>query len=254
MLNWDRKFALGLLFAVAVAVAMPGCGCRKKADEAENGEGVAEQVAPPDRAEISDSFKHAGYRVYGLDFPGTLEYTVVTYGLPAEPGTSTYEYIGLQDGFPTFRVTRSGALGAFGTQTLQVREDGVYVVQSSLHAITEPAMELPADFDVDKVWNSEITVDGSVIRTTNKVEAKETITVPAGEFEAYRVVSTSTVAGQQGAQVSMKAWLVPDVGYVMLRSETIPDDANKVVVEMQLAKITRDEGSAPADDSEAAGE
>ena len=237
MNHWNRKFALGLAAAGLFAIVLPGCSCRKN-DEAgaQNGTQV-ETPSAPVRAEIAQDFKHAGYAAYGLDFEGNLEYEVVHYGMEAEKGQSTFEYLGIQEGFPTFRVVRTGALAGFGTQTLSVRDDGVYVVSSSIPGFEGEALEIPADLEIGKTWESSIKIGDNTIDSTNKVDGMETITVPAGEFEAYRIISTSRLASPgRTAEVNMKAWLVPNVGYIRMRSETIPSDGDKQVIEMQLSR------------------
>lgn len=238
MNHWNRKFVFGLAAVSLFAVVLPGCSCRKNEDAATQNGGQAETPSAPVRAEIAENFKHAGYAAYGLDFEGSLEYEIVHYGLPAEKGESSFEYLGIQEGFPTFRVLRTGALSGFGTQTLSVREDGVYVVNSSIPGFEGEALEIPADLEVGKTWESTVTIGSSTINSTNKVDGRETITVPAGEFEAYRIISTSRMTSPTNtAEVNMKAWLVPNVGYIRMRSETIPSEGDKQVIEMQLSRV-----------------
>lgn len=256
MNHWNRKIAFGLAAAGLFAIVLPGCGCRKKNDvDAQNGAQV-EVPSAPDRGEIAENFKHDGYFALGLDFEGTLEYDVIQYGLPAEKGQSNVEYLGIQMGYPTFRVVRTGGLSGLGVQTISVREDGIYLLSATLLPGYEgEALEFPAVLEVGYTWESSIELDGITINMTNKVEGMETIKVPAGEFEAYRIVSTSrTQAPDKTNEVSLKAWVVPNVGFIKMRSEAIPSTGDKQAFEMQLSRrIQADSGSEEGADSDAVG-
>ncbi len=69
---------------------------------------------------------------------------------------------------------------------------------------------------------SPIPMKISVVITDRKVEAKETITTPAGTFECFKISSKSTSKTQMGMnmtfEMTTREWLAPKVG--MVKSES----------------------------------
>lgn len=201
---------LVFLLPVFLAVALAGCQnnapATTKTDDTTTSSNSTDkpsdttQVAEPRKTDANDvgpELRHAGYEYYGLGCMDDLVYDLELNGV-FEKGKQTVNYQGLVDGVPTYVINRTGSLSQLGSETLQLKKDGVVLTEASLGKLSEPVIALPADVAVGKTWTVPqkiVRSDGKVLEMTanNKVDKQEKIKVPAGEFDCLHVVTTGTI-------------------------------------------------------------
>ena len=84
---------------------------------------------------------------------------------------------------------------------------------------------LPDGFlDMDMKMESGISANIKLEITNRKVKAKESVTTPAGTWEAYKISYSSKVLIKMGLGIPMKIesteWFVPDFGVVKTESKS----------------------------------
>ncbi len=98
-------------------------------------------------------------------------------------------------------------------------KDGGFVLHGSPYRepYDPPLVYVQSNLEVDEIWHSE-TVGRTEYRDRRMafdatVLGRETVTVPAGEFDAWKIA----VANEQGAAASRRdftAWFVPGIGFI----------------------------------------
>lgn len=215
-----------LLFGLAAGMAActppepvkpkPGTG------DSQNGGKTPEAANEP----VPDALKHEGFKYYGLDVAAEQTYEFDMDGSKREGGQKL-SYKGLKDGKPQFMIERSGALAQIGTESVEVREDGVYIVATDrMQTLKSAMMALPAKLESGKTWDITEDVKDDLgndvkMKATNKIEGQEKLKTPAGEFDCMVVSMTGTLETQGKKQtVSGKTWFAAGVGTVKLKVES----------------------------------
>lgn len=123
-----------------------------------------------------------------------------------------------------------------GTMVVDMRnfinEEQMKMFQSYEMQVEAENLEVPSNLSVGQslkdgsvtmtASNSPIPMNMSVTITERKVEAKETVTTPAGTFESYKITSKSIVNSKMGIGMTFEfttiEWLAPKVAVVKSES------------------------------------
>lgn len=123
-----------------------------------------------------------------------------------------------------------------GTMYIDMRnfisEEQLKAFQNYEMKIESDNLEIPSKLNVgDNLGEGSVTVTASgapfpmkmnLKITDRKVEAKESLTTPAGTFECFKISSKTTVQNQMGVtmtiQLSSVEWIAPKVGLVKTES------------------------------------
>lgn len=178
-----------------------------------------------DRQQIAPALRSEAYRAYGLANPATRRYRMTSGGDEASTGTQRADLLAVSPGDARFRVVRGGGLATLGSLEVSLEADGIHLVGSSQGEIRERTLILPASLPIGATWKSAYVIGSGAAATrydgTDVVEARETVTTPAGTFETIRIASNATIAsGDTRGTVHTVVWYAPDVGSVRTESET----------------------------------
>ena len=170
-------------------------------------------------AEIPEKFKTDAYVYGGLEKLGQQTFSQTITGQEPSEAVVTTTYLGIKDGFPQFERVRSGAMSAMGTDTVRLTEKGVDIVSMSLGKISGDTLELPASLEIGKSWTSKnvVTTESDKIdqSSTYKVVGMESVTVPAGKFEALKITMTGTLNSTTlEGKINATYWYAKNVGTV----------------------------------------
>lgn len=118
-------------------------------------------------------------------------------------------------------------------------------VDSPLASSSVPQQLFPAELQVGKRWTALYSVifkKGPLAGRTNRVEldvrikARETVRVPAGEYQAFRIEAMGWSEGERGAtQIEFRLWVVPGINFP-IRSERIKRRGSRLV-ETKLTEL-----------------
>ena len=191
-----------------------------------------------DRGRLAAPLRNEAYRAYGLSNVATRRYRMTT-GDEQYVGTQRADLLDVGPSEARFRVVRAGGLATLGSLEVVLQADGIHLAASSQGTVKDRTLILPAKLPDGATWQSEYAIgsgDGAThYRGTDVVEGRETVSTPAGAFDAIRIVSNATVesAGTR-ATVRTTVWYALDVGSVRTESETTVEGAvpTKVVVEL----------------------
>ena len=213
-----------------------------------SGAGAAGGVAGApavDRAQLAPALRNEAYRVYGLTNPATRRYRMTSGVAPPVVGTQRTDLLEAGPNSARFRIVRGGGLAELGSLDVALEADGIHLVASSQGPVQERTLILPAQLAPGTTWPSGYVIGSDATATryaaTDVVTGRETVTTPAGTFDAIRIVSDATVAADATrATVRTVVWYAPDVGSVRTESATTVDgETTRVVVEL----LDRGEGS-----------
>ena len=203
----NKILSLGLLAAVFSA------GCVDKTAEPQPVEQA--QPAATNSLGIPENLVNDGLRWMGYPFEKKVTYKVT--GFPV--GSSSEQLV-----VPTFDPEKNQLTFSYSGQpnmsseTYELRADGIYGIALGGDTLEPPLKALPATITDGDTWatvGSLKQIDPVKIDTTIKIEGREKVTVPAGEFDALVVVETGTIAIEGGTiKVSGKGWYVEGVGAV----------------------------------------
>ena len=103
-----------------------------------------------------------------------------------------------------------------------INDSGVYIFESVFGSFdnisTEQTLILPFPFDIGSSWTTTGSVDNI---STSEVVARESVTVPAGQFDCYKIVR-KTICNFGGLSVgTSEIWMGDGVGIVKVISSTI---------------------------------
>ena len=148
-------------------------------------------------------------------------------------GEQKQTYDGLVDGKPRFTIERADALSQLGTEVVEVREDGVYIVSSRSKQLEKPLLALPAKMEIGKTWDIDQKMEdpnGNSIemKAASKIEGQEKLKTPAGEYDCILISMTGTLTAEgKTHKVSGKTWFAPGIGTVKLMVTSTPADGKK---------------------------
>ena len=117
------------------------------------------------------------------------------------------------------------------TQELEKRDDGIYLISADQHvdiflfisksmetSYPTPPLQLPARFKIgdEWTWNTyKVEDEDSILVTTSgRIEEKETLILPPGEFDAIRVVFN--IETSEGEKSTVTQWLAPNLGRIKM--------------------------------------
>jgi hypothetical protein len=170
---------------------------------------------------IPVALQHQGFRYMGLAYGQTRPMEMLQDGKVVCTGTQTAGFAGMKDGAALYTVTNTGTVGnTLGNLTYSVEKTGVYDISSTIEEGTTHDLELPASFQVGSKWTSKSTFytkNGRkiTVNDTSRVIGPQSVTTPAGTFDAMLVQSDGT-ADYDGEpfKVSSHIWYVLDRGLV----------------------------------------
>jgi hypothetical protein len=238
------------LLALLAALA---ASCQPAAPAAKAGVD-GEDSAPAAKIEdISSEVKTAGAEYLGFPREGVLTYKYSQLeGMAAERGEETTKLASTKDGKAVFEITRSSALAMLGSETVELRKDGVYMVRTSLGEIDAPALTMPADVKVGSKWSSSLKLtrpNGDLMSMTISYEAlrEEKIKVEAGEFDTLVIsgkgeVSVAPKGGEKRSSPwSSQLWHAKGVGHVRMMQDAKNSEGEPVKQYMELVKQGADD-------------
>ena len=184
-----------LIIALSLLAVLTGCRNNEsvKADEKDsNGKQSTSTSVSQDG--VLESLKNDAYLYSGLGQVQKLTYQgKLSPFTTGDFGEQTVSWAKNEDGSSIFTIKRNGILEGLGTETVRLDEKGVYLIGTSAGSLVEDAWILPSTFKVGTEWETDLILDMpgklTTLKTTSKVVRKETITVPAGEFECLVVES-----------------------------------------------------------------
>lgn len=181
------KVFLSLAVLIMVALYFAGCSLLQSAAGGGDGESY---------------FPHAEGNTWALNGSDgssrvmTVEGTAVIGGATVQRFASSYR-------------SASTGLPAIEVYYYRVDGSGVYFYGTAGDPFTAPIRMIVFPLEVGKTWNA-ITI-GSSYSINGAVAAKESVTVPAGTFECYRIVLTTTSGTGTDTSVT---WLGDNAGAV----------------------------------------
>ena len=233
----------------ALLLALAGCG-KPDSDAKDSSAPKGDTTAPVEVAGVPESLKNAAYEYYGLGQEAALTYSVqMSDVLPARDGTQTVAFDGMEDGAAKFIVTRTGGLSRVGSETLLLKDDGVYTQALSFGVLEAPSLQVPADLAVGSEWESSMTIKDGLKTIVNLVQFRavrqEKTTVEAGEFDCLIIEAdvTSNITGsfdpsQDGEGSStIVAYYAKGVGTVKMMVEGTRADDTKLSIHVELKSI-----------------
>ena len=228
-----RQFTFILAIA-SIAFGLTACNNDKKetvkpVDEVSTTGGTE---TPEPKAEMPVDLKHEGFKYYGLENSASLTYEFDMDGNKRE-GEQKQTYDGMVGGKPQFTIERAEALTQLGTEVVEVREDGVYIVTSRGKKLEQPLLALPAKMEVGKTWDINQKMEdpnGNTVemKANSKIEKQEKVKTPDGDYDCMVISMTGTLAmSGKTHKVSGKTWFAPGIGTVKLQVTSQPGDGSK---------------------------
>ena len=229
-------------FALLSAALMMGCG-PKPTEAPKDAETKPEEQATkaPDPSEIPENLKHGGFKFYGLDSTAEETYELDRNGVKLE-GAQKAVFAGMVDGKATFTIERSEGLSDLGNETLEVREDGIYLVKSGENTVDPAVLSLPKDPKVGDSWPVSAQFTGPTgekvsIKATQKVTKQEKLTTKAGDFDCLVVtMSGELTSGDKKSPVTGTSWYASGVGTVKLTVTSKDADGKPTSYSVTLIK------------------
>lgn len=191
---------------------------------------VMVQGNPAGTASYTLAREGAGWKRSAVIGFGPLRQTIdATFGAAFEPMTYAETYSGPVEGKVDARVA-NGRITGTGVLPAQMGGNKTYDASAAgaVFGGMDELMLSTADLSAGKtivipVFNSS---SGTVAPVTYKIGAAESVTVPAGTFQAYRVDVT-------GGSAPMTVWLKVDAPHVLVKQEIV---GQPVVVELTAAR------------------
>jgi hypothetical protein len=126
-------------------------------------------------------------------------------------------------------------------------------VKSPDSSVSLPAQFYPAEYAIGRKWTTRVrgssvahTLPDNLVEIGFKIKAKETITVPAGTFDTFKVVGTGL--GPNGEQWKVHYWIAPEVSRRPLAIEFVVKDGGQTVVSNRHELTGFKQSVAPAPD------
>ncbi|MBL8067634.1 MAG: hypothetical protein JNM28_04230 [Armatimonadetes bacterium] len=222
-MRWSLYPAILFALALGLAACTPPATDKPKEETGTTGASGSSKPETAATEPVPDALKHEGFKYYGLEATNEQSYEFDMNGSKRE-GSQKLTYKGLKDGKPQFTIERSGALQQIGTENVEVREDGVYIVSTDrMQALKTAMMALPAKLEVGKTWDITEDVKDDLgndvkMKATNKIDGPEKLKTAAGEFDCMVVSMTGTLDSNGKKQtVSGKTWFAAGIGTVKLQ-------------------------------------
>lgn len=202
-----------------------------------------------DPAQVAAGLRNEAYHYYGLANPATRRYRMTPGGDESYVGTQRADLLEASPSAARFRIVRGGGLATLGSLEVALEADGIHLAGSSQGEVRESALILPATLAIGASWRSSYAIgpDGAATRYDGAevVEGRDTVTTPAGTFDAIRVGSHAIVeSGAARATVHTVVWYAVDVGSVRTESRTSIAGGSPTTVVVEL--IDRGDATAPA--------
>jgi hypothetical protein len=158
--------------------------------------------------------KKVVYKMTGFPAGQSSEQTVVpTYDAENKAVTLNYQ------GEPSFT-----------SETYEFRADGMYGTLLGGNEVDPPMLAMAAEPTIGKSWPLKGTLkqgDGMKVNTVVRVDRREKVKVPAGEYDALLLTEEGTISvGTMTFKVSGKGWYVEGIGAVK-RTISQTDSAGK---------------------------
>jgi len=236
------------LLGLAILVGLAGCQATK-APESEKGDAAPKETstkaAPVPEPKVTaamvpDSLKTKAYSYYGLGNTKKMLYEMVQGTETPIDGSQTVSLKAVEGSKAVFEIERVGLVGEGGTDTIELRPDGVWAVGSSQGKFDNPSLDLPARCDPGSSWTvrSQITPTGQAatkIEGMAQVVGIEKVKVPAGTYDALVVsLKAEMTAGSVKAKIDGKTWYVKDLGMVQQSLvRTLQGQSLKIVMRLK---------------------
>jgi hypothetical protein len=155
---------------------------------------------------------------------------------------------GIEEAVRRLRVTR------VDTDNDRIEINGGKMVLDGMGNIMEtpeyvanlPQQFVPAELQVGKRWKARFSLTFKSGRGAGRqadtdldvrIDARETVRVPAGEFDAFRIEARGWSSGRQGAQVeiNLRFWVVPGMNFAV-RTERVKKRGNRLI-ETRLTEL-----------------
>jgi hypothetical protein len=241
--------SLGLIAAIATSLLLGGCakqetpaGPEAKAKPAAQAPAKAPEQPEPRLAEIPEALRHDGFRYSGLGRQGTLTFAVTGARPEEQESAQTFTLAETREDAAEFTIRRTGAMGQFGAETVRVDSTGVTIVRLEQAELAAPTKQLPASLAPGTEWRSRMEVttqDGrsAAIDFSLRVERPERVETRAGEFDSLLVTGSGhMVAGETRTPVTVRQWLVRDLGVVKQELVQSPPNAAATTIRLELVR------------------
>lgn len=210
--------------ALATLLVVVGAGCAKKGEEA-NAVRPAETAAPEQKAKIPGELMTQGARMFGAPFDRDLHMKLT---ISDDKGKREYfVYRSYQVSLSKDAVVVNTRLvnapeGLDAGETYELRKDGVWAIAVGQSKFDPPFRALPAEVSELSVkssdlkrWSYETTAMNTKVNATVIAVRKEKVSVPLGEFDAWRIETKMTIGGGAAAgTLTDVSFYVEEVGVV----------------------------------------
>ncbi|MFM9873159.1 MAG: hypothetical protein ACKVQS_06800 [Fimbriimonadaceae bacterium] len=249
-----RRFT-SLTIIVAAVLGLVACQPSNpaiKTPDKTSDTGTTGSTTPETKQEVPANLKHEGYQYYGLDVKSEQTYDFDLNGSKRQ-GMQKETYLGLSDGKPRFSIERAEALSNLGTDVVEVRDDGVYMISSREQTLETPMLALPAKMEIGKSWEiteklKDINGNEVTLKASNKIDGQEKVTTSAGTFDCLAVSMTGTLVTQGKTQkVTGKTWYAAGTGTVKLTVSTNGADGKPTNYTITLSKPSGDTKASPSE-------
>lgn len=217
------------LFLWVILVGLVGCQANKEsAPDNSSANTTAKEAKPTSPAAVPepvvpalpDSLKTTAYSFYGLGNTKKMLYEMTQGTGDPIDGSQSITLKNVEGSKAVFEIERVGLVGEGGTDTVELRPDGIWAVGSTQGKFDNPSLDLPAKCDPGVSWTvrSQITPTGqppTKLEGIAKIIGMEKVTVPAGTYDALVVnLKANMSSGTVNAKIDGKTWYVKDIGMV----------------------------------------
>lgn len=196
MTHWWSRMVLGLAVAVLL---VGGSSCAKKQEDVAQSSQPVKESAKPDKPQIPEEFMTQAARLLGAPFDRKIHLKLTRSDPSGE--TESYVYrsttISVGDGAVTVDTKMVNAPeGLNQGETYELRKDGVWAIAVAGSNFDPPFLAMPAQITAGLKWSYETTAAQMNLKADAVAVRKETIKVPLGEFEAWRIETKGTLEAQ----------------------------------------------------------
>jgi hypothetical protein len=234
------------LIAAALALAfLAGCDTKsnptagssdiiatKQADATKTDAPVAPTTTTPpatpekpalDRGKLPKELESDAYHYFGLNLEKSLNVQITNSKTGViSTGSESVKLTDVKNGVATFDQTSTGGLAdQVGTETVELRKDGVYLVHSDKIDVGKPQLALPVGLTAGKSWkvDSSMQAGDRHLRqqVTYTVVGEQSVTSGGKSITALFVSGKGTVTGLDGKKTQAMTdnqWYAKDMGLV----------------------------------------
>lgn len=203
------------IIGVGVLLVLVAAGCKGgSATTQEPSDGPAKAVE-----ESTSKPLHDGADYFGLRDGLVMQAELTGATSSKQSGTVRVKKLPDKDGHESYEIIREGDLAGLGTDTVEVRPEGVFNTGNTILETDAPSQELPAHPESGTKWKTELKAkaNGQEVRGNMEfvVRGTESITISGKTMDALVVDATGAMKmGGQSLKMKSTSWYCRQLGLV----------------------------------------